>query len=265
MKLNALIAGCLAVSSLYAALPSVAHAEALAQPMPMESRVVVYAYDPNNTFTVLARPGAMTTITFGEDEELTGFALGDTIRWKAEEAGRHIFIKPMVGGLFTTAALVTNKRTYLLNLRSSPEDGIWYQGVAWEYPQIMMMKRIAQQKKDEEAKKEEDRKETVRLGALDDPTKLNFGYKIEGDDRVKPQQVFDDGKFTWIRIASGDKEMPIVMMDNDGKLELMNYVVKGDFIIVQQTFDKAVLRVGSRAAQITRNGSRAGFLGFLGQ
>lgn len=249
------------MSGALGAISNVAHAEALAQPMPMESRVVVYAYEPHNTYTVLARPGAMTTITFGEDEELTGFALGDTIRWKAEEAGRHIFIKPMLDGLFTTAALVTTKRTYLLNLRSSPEGGIWYQSVVWEYPHLMMMKRAEQKKKEDEAKKEEERKETMRLGALDDPTKLNFGYKIEGDERVKPQQVFDDGKFTWIRLASEDKEMPVVMMDNDGKLELMNYVVKGEFIIVQQTFDKAVLRVGSRAAEITRNGSSRGFLG----
>lgn len=262
---NALFAGCLIVAGSLWAMSSVAHAEAVAQRMPMESRVVVYAYEPHNTYTVLARPGAMTTITFGEDEELTGFALGDTIRWKAEEAGRHIFVKPMVSGLFTTAALVTNKRTYLLNLRSSPEDGIWYQSVVWEYPHLMMMKRVEQKKKEEAAKKEEERQESMRLGALDDPTKLNFSYKIEGDERVKPQQVFDDGKFTWIRLASGDKEMPVVMMDNDGKLELMNYVVKGDFIIVQQTFDKAVLRVGSRAAEITRSGSRRGFLGLFGQ
>lgn len=248
------------VISLFA--PLSANAEALAQPMPMESRVVVYAFEPNNTYTVLTRPGAMTTVTFGEDEELTGFALGDTIRWKAEEAGRHIFIKPMLGGLFTTAALVTNKRTYLLNLRSSPEDGIWYQNVYWEYPQIMMMKRVAQQKKEAEEKKEEERKDASRLGVLDDPSKLNFDYRIEGDERVKPQQVFDDGRFTWIRLSGEGKEMPVVMLDNDGKLELMNYIVKGDYIIVQQTFDKAVMRVGSRAAEITRKGAvKTGFLG----
>lgn len=260
---NTFIAVCLIATTTLAAAPVVAQAEALAQPMPMESRVVVYAFEPNNTYTVLARPGAMTTITFGEDEDLTGFALGDTIRWKAEEAGRHIFIKPMLPGLFTTAALVTNKRTYLLNLRSSPESGIWYQSVVWEYPQITMMRRVEQKKKEEETKKEEDRKEVLRLGTVDDPTKLNFGYLIEGDDRVKPQQVFDDGKFTWIRLSGGDKEMPVVMMDNDGKLELMNYIVKGDFIIVQQTFDKAVLRVGSRAAEVTRNDSRKGFFGLF--
>jgi len=38
--------------------PAAACAEATAQPMPMESRVVVYAYEPNNTYTVLTRPGA---------------------------------------------------------------------------------------------------------------------------------------------------------------------------------------------------------------
>ncbi len=262
---NVFIACCMAVSGAMALTPNVALAEAQAQPMPMESRVVVYAYEPHNTYTVLARPGAMTTITFAEDEELTGFALGDTIRWKAEEAGRHIFIKPMLDGLFTTAALVTTKRTYLLNLRSSPENGIWYQSVVWEYPHLMMMKRAEQQKKEAEAQKEQERKEVMRLGEVDDPTKLNFGYKIEGDERVKPQQVFDDGKFTWIRLAGGDKEMPVVMMDNDGKLELMNYVVKGEFIIVQQTFDKAVLRVGARAAEITRTGAARRLLGSIWQ
>ena len=250
--------GCLLGLAAALASPQL-YAEATPQPMPMESRVVVYPYEPNNTYTVLARPGAMTTITFGEDEELTGFALGDTIRWKAEEAGRHIFIKPMVNGLFTTAALVTNKRTYLLNLRSSPEEGIWYQAVHWEYPQLMMMKRAEQKKAAEEQKKEAERQETQRLGTLDDPTKLNFGYSIDGDERVKPKQVFDDGRFTWMRLAGGNAEMPVVMLDNDGKLELMNYTVKGDFIIVQQTFDKAVLRVGARAAEVTR---KTGLFGF---
>lgn len=256
--MNKLALGCLLALGTALAAPLI-KAEAVPQSMPMESRVVAYPYEPHNTFTILARPGAMTTITFGEDEELVGFALGDSIRWKAEEGARHIFIKPMVEGLFTTAALVTDKRTYLLNLRSSPEGGIWYQSVHWEYPQLMMMKLAKTQKAAEEKKKEEEHQETLRLGALDDPTKLNFAYSIDGDERVKPKQVFDDGRFTWIRLAGGDAEMPVVMLDNDGKLELMNYTVKGDFIIVQQTFDKAVLRVGARAAELTR---KTGLFGF---
>ena len=134
------------------------NAESEPFPLPSDNRLVVFRYDANQTYTVLAVPGAVTDIAIGDDEELTiAPALGDSVQWRVETAGRHVFVKPIKSDLFTSMTLVTTKRTYQVTLRSSPQGGKWYQRVSWEYPDIIIG-QFKQIKHAIEDKRSEDRR-----------------------------------------------------------------------------------------------------------
>ena len=233
------------------ALPALAETAAI--PMPSDTRLVVFTYDANNTFTVLARTKSVTDITFHPDEEVTAMAVGDTAQWIVSKTPGHVFIKPIHPNIATTATIVTSKRTYQLTLRSGPENGQFYQRVSWDYPDIVVFQQeVARQVKARADAEEARLAETVVTPnvALD---KLNFDYTMDGEAEWKPSQVFDDGKFTWIRLSKS-QEMPAVFLKPEsGPAELLNYNMRGQFIVVQRIVPRILMKSGETEIVITNN------------
>ena len=229
------------------------NAESEPFPLPSDNRLVVFRYDANQTYTVLAVPGAVTDIAIGDDEELTiAPALGDSVQWRVETAGRHVFVKPIKSDLFTSMTLVTTKRTYQVTLRSSPQGGKWYQRVSWEYPDIIIG-QFKQIKHAIEDKRSEDRRLADQIVTERvDYAKLNFDYRIKGDKRFMPTTVFDDGKFTWIKLPADLQDMPALFIVENTALKLINYTQRGDYLVVHRTAPKFVLKLGSAETVITK-------------
>lgn len=211
---------------------------------PQETRLVRFVYDENRTFDILTRPGAVTDIWLPSGETLVAFVLGDTVQWIFDQAPGHIFVKPARENLFTSATIVTSKRSYQLQLRSMPADGNWYQRVSWEYQGLV----VARQQAEEEAKPE--------AGDLPSPEKLRFGYKIKGSASFAPTTVFDDGRFVWMKLPSGTQETPAVFMREKNKLVLVNYTVQGGYLIAQRLADQFVLKTGKSEVHVVRQGGR---------
>lgn len=240
------------------------YAEVGAIPLPGDTRLVVFSYDANNTYTVLARPGAITDIQLNSDESLVALAVGDTIQWIVADSEGHVFIKPTRNDLFTSATLVTSKRTYQLTLKSVSEDAKWYQRVTWNYPEISMLKRVEAQKRQEQQVVEQKKKEEMVLSQGISIDNLNFNYQIDGDAPFKPVQVFDDGKFTYFRIDRKAQELPAMFtVGDDGEGELANYVIKGDYLMLQRLSQSVILKLGKQEVKITRldKGRAANFFG----
>lgn len=249
MKLLALIiAGFISVI-----LPVAANADISAIPMPGDTRLVVFPFDANDTYTVLARPKSVTDISIHPDENIIAMAVGDSAQWVISKTTGHVFIKPIRPDIATTATIVTDRRTYQLTLRASPEDGKFYQRVSWDYPDIV----IFQQEQAARAKASFDA-ERVRLeSTVVTPNvaieKLNFDYTIKGEADFKPQQVFDDGKFTWIRMSAA-QEMPAVFLKSEsGDAELLNYNMRGQFLVIQRLVPRLLLKSGDMEIIITNN------------
>lgn len=230
---------------------SVSKAEVQAIPMPADTKLVVFAYDKNNTYTILTRPRNITNIVLHQDEEVVAMALGDTAQWMVTEVPGHIFIKPLHPDIVTSGTLVTNKRTYQFSLRSSPENGKYYQRVSWEYPDLIVLRNqhAAEVKASIESERAK-REETIvsRDVNIED---INFDYKIEGDADWKPQQAFDDGKFTWIRLKKS-QDIPIVLaLNQDDKAELVNTNIRGEYIVIQRILPRILLKLGDTEIKIT--------------
>ena len=104
----------------------------------------IYAYSPGAIYQVYAAPGQITDIALEQGEQLTGsgpVAAGDTVRWVVgdTESGAgdtrrvHILVKPTRAGIETNLVVNTDRRTYLIELRSRERP--YMPSVAWFYPE----------------------------------------------------------------------------------------------------------------------------------
>lgn len=230
--------------------------------MPGDTKLVVFNYDQNNTYSIYTMPGMITDIQLGDDEKLSAFAFGDSIQWITADADGHLFVKPTLTGLYTSATIVTNKRSYQLTFKSVADGQKWYQRVSWHYPQMIMLHKIEEQKNQERPLPLPEEKKFVAAEqkTSDESTvnqanvnSLNFDYTIDGDADFKPEQVFDDGTFTYLKINSHAQELPAMFIVNDSKdTELANYLVKGSYMLLQRTANTILLKLGDKEVKISK-------------
>lgn len=263
MKRRALLA-LLAAFSVFAALPGPTHAQAQAEVLSADTRLVVFRFDPNLTYPVLARPGVVTHVQLHPGETLRALAVGDSVQWQVQQTGNNIFIKPVKADLFTSATVVTDKRTYQLTLRAGRSDGKWYQRISWEYPDLIVFeaKEAARSVQVAEAERKEAASQTTNTRV---PVEnLNFGYEISGEAAFRPGQVFDDGRFTWLRLGRS-QELPAFFIINDsGEAEIANYLMKGEFMMVQRLFHEGVLKLGRQEVRVRNARARSHGLSGVG-
>jgi P-type conjugative transfer protein TrbG len=85
---------------------------------------------------------------------------------------------------------------------------------------------------------------------------LNFRYRIQGDNPPwKPLRAFDDGRQVIIEFPGGigQGEMPpLWVIGAEGGAELVNYRVRGRYMVVDRLFAAAELRLGEKHQQKVR-------------
>jgi type IV secretion system protein VirB9 len=235
----------------------VARANAAARVQPTRAAYAnaeqVFHFEEGALYQVYAAPGRITDIALEEGEQLSGtgpVAAGDTTRWvignteSGSGAGRrvHILVKPTRTKLVTNLIVNTDRRTYHIELRTTPAT--YMASVSWRYPEEQ---RAAAQ---------------VQAAAFPQATSklegLNFSYRISGDHPAwRPVRVFDDGRQTVIEFPANvsQSEMPPLFVSGpDGKAtDLVNYRVSGQRIVIDRLIDRAELRLGDkRGAQRVR-------------
>ena len=220
--------------------------------------VQVYPYSEGALYQVYAAPGRVTDIALQPGEELVGagpVAAGDTVRWIIgdTESGVgptrriHILIKPTRADLQTNLVINTDRRTYHLELRAA--ERTYMASLSWSYPQDAL---IALSRRSEEAQAVE----PVGVSTLEALDRLNFRYRIEGDNPAwKPVRAFDDGRQVFVEFPAGiaQGEMPpLWIIGAEGGVELVNYRVRGRYMVVDRLFGGAELRLGGERQQRVR-------------
>ncbi|QOZ29671.1 P-type conjugative transfer protein TrbG [Bradyrhizobium sp. CCBAU 51753] len=209
----------------------------------------IYAYSPGALYQIYAAPGQITDIALEEGEQLTGsgpIAAGDTVRWVVgdTESGSgdtrrvHILVKPTRASIETNLIVNTDRRTYLIELRSRERP--YMPSIAWYYP---------------ETARERSRSVALRP-VLPDPAQRISRYAIEGDSPSwRPLAAYDDGRKVYVEFPKGivQGEMPpLFVIGPDGKTELVNYRAYGNVLIVDRLFAAAELRLGGERQQKVR-------------
>lgn len=236
---------------------SFVYAQATPTPLPTDTRLVVFAFDENNTYQVLTRPSYLTNIQLGPDEKFVHLVIGDTVSWVADQSKfGNLFIRPKFPNIQTSATIVTTKRTYQLILKGGSETDKWYQRVTWEYPNSLKSEdydlvdlsqpiapvRATANQQSAYLASDSTPPGSNRTVALDN---LNFEYTVKGRAPFAPVQTFDDGRFTWIKMPKMLQDLPAVFARNtDGSVELVNYTIDGDYVVVQKIAPSILLKLG---------------------
>lgn len=215
--------------------------------------VQVYPFSSGALYQVYCAPGEVTDIALQEGEQLVGsgpVAAGDTVRWIIgdTESGAgaakkvHILIKPTRPELVTNLIINTDRRTYLLELRSTEKT--YMASVSWQYPEDQL---IALRRQNQVA-------DAAAPIATDvDISALNFRYAIQGDTPAwRPLRAFDDGQKVYIEFPPGIRQgemPPLFVIGPAGGSELVNYRVRGNYYIVDRLFAAAELRLGDKDSE----------------
>lgn len=212
--------------------------------------VQVYPFAQGALYQVYSAPGQVTDVALQEGEQLVGsgpVAAGDTVRWiigdteSGAGAGKqiHILVKPTRAELLTNLVINTDRRTYHMELRSTPST--YMASVSWQYPQDQLIALRRQNSQAEAA-------QPVADGI--DLARVNFRYDVTGDRAPwRPLRAFDDGRQVFIEFPRGigQGEMPplFVVGPEGDTSELVNYRVRGNYMIVDRLFAAAELRFGA--------------------
>ncbi|MGT2460240.1 TrbG/VirB9 family P-type conjugative transfer protein (plasmid) [Cupriavidus basilensis] len=231
-------------------------AAALPIEVPDESRIVMFTYSPDAIFRVLTTPGTITHLELEAGEGIVETpAIGDSIQWRVSGGPRNLYLKPLRPNLTTTLTVVTDKRTYQLELRSGEPGAKRFQKVTFHYPDEEAALTLKERDKVEAVVADKARLKSQELGGAPDPTAYVFDYDLEGDAPFKPITVFNDGRQTFLRLPTV-QDQPGVFLYEDDKPSLVNYVVKGDYVIVDRVANKLLLKLGKREVRVTRKTSR---------
>ena len=203
--------------------------------------IQIYPWSEGALYQVYAAPGQITDIALEPGESLTGagpIAAGDTARWIIgdTESGSgatrraHVLVKPTGTDITTNLVITTDRRTYMLELRSGEKP--YMPAVAWAYPQVASQLQTVQ---------------TTPI--IPAQAARNYRYGLAGDTPPwRPVSVYDDGRRVYVEFPRGivQGEMPpIFVIGSDGQPEIVNSRIYQNILIVDRLFGAAELRLGS--------------------
>ena len=247
MKLkNSLLASLIGIVSLNAS------AEIFPTPISSDGRIMSVEYSSDDVIRIPIRVGVATLIQLENGEEIsdensTGAGLGDLKAWQVDLRGNNIFIKPKASNPDANMVIVTTKRTYALHLKTAAANKAGYI-IRFTYPDT----QLAQEK---EALKHSLAIQNKLASANGEATKnigkINMkGYFMRGDSELAPKQIWDDGRFTYLKYPNS-KDLPAVYrILPDGKEMLVNTHVQDDMIVLQETAKGYMLRLGQSVLEI---------------
>ena len=204
--------------------------------------------------SVVTAPLRISDIQLEAGEIIRDVQVGDATRWvislstsgSNQNLTSHVIVKPTDVNLKTTIAIMTDRRTYHLNLVSRKYD--YMPIIAFDYiGDIQDTLAAYKNQVNQKMKNKEFRTSNNPMVAPKNIDTLNFNYSVDGTAPWKPIRVYNDGIKTYIQMPKKMKfnEAPILMvLDSSDNNQIVNYRLKNDRFIVDKIFSKAVLMVG---------------------
>lgn len=219
--------------------------------------IQVYPWSEGALYQVYAAPDQITTIALEPGESLSDpgpIAAGDTARWiigdttsgSGSRRRVHVLVKPTRAGISTNLVIATDRRTYLIELRSGEKP--YMPSVAWSYPSPPTGRQP----------------HGASAPLIPAPPLRNHRYELAGDAPPwRPVSVYDDGRRVYVEFPRGivQGEMPpLFVLGSDGEVEIVNTRIHHNILIVDRLFGAAELRLGSgerqQTVRILRTGKR---------
>ena len=197
-----------------------------------DARIHTLMYDPERVVELNAHFGYQMMIQFGADERIEDVAIGDGAAWQItpNKGASLLFIKPIDHDAATNMTVVTDRRSYLFELRvdadgyRSPSQMTYV--VRFTYPPDPTV--VA----------------TPPPPPPPPPERRNGAYTYTGARDLLPAEVFDDGKFTYFKWPESQSTPALFLLASDGTESLVNYSYRDGYQVVEQVAARFRLRNG---------------------
>lgn len=216
---------------------SQAHAQAT-QAVITDSRIKTFVYNENDVYSLLTHYGYQCNIEFGPKENIETISIGDRVGWQVIPSGRRLFIRAMTENAHTNMTVVTNKRAYQFDMRSSgseirPNEELVYVA-RFFYPEEgspIQQALIASA--------------DLSQALTSTEPRYNYNYSMTGPDSFAPTKIFDDGRFTYFKFAPTQAQSPaILMVKADGQELPLTARTANGYLVVPVVSKRFSLRQG---------------------
>lgn len=231
-----------------AALMGCTLASAATAPTPstFDQRIQNVMYNPDDVVVIRTRPGNTTLVKLEPGEVVVGIpggglSIGDSEAWTIGIRENSIFLKPKAPFPDTNINLVTNKRTYAIQLVETTDIKRASWQVRYQYPAVPVPFK----------------EPVVDRGPCSDGP-INRNYFKYGDQSLSPTEVWDDGRFTCMRFPTS-KALPNVYRYNpksELKEAITNFHMKDDILVVHEVTDEFRLRIGDQVLGVKTDSLR---------
>lgn len=198
-----------------------------------DPRIQSVDYAPDQVVLLQGAAGYQITVELSPDEQVENVAVGDSAAWQvtANHRGDHLFVKAIQPGVSTNMTVVTTVRLY--NFELVPTSGgagdIAYT-VRFRYPGT-----------------------TSAAFADDAPSAAGEGrYRLGGDKALRPSEISDDGKHTYIRWPREVSLPAVYAVGSTGQEMLVNGMMREDVFVIDSVAQRLVFRIDKATATATR-------------
>ena len=224
--------------------------------------VYVCRYSPDSICKLRLREFMNTTIILPEDDEIDIFDLGDTENFdffpiiKDEKYTRYGSLRNKNPGADTSLSIISkNGYVYTFYIKVDDIHSIFVPDmkVYVENP-LLIAKQVINQATNDQSEEKHDflksKKNLEYLRSLDDVdiSKIEFRYTTDGDETLKPANIFDDGLWTYFQYTTDNLDyvsrVPAVYKVVDGVDTPINLRVVNGTLIAESTSDAWTLRSG---------------------
>lgn len=242
-----------------------ANKKAMVQPASSDyiNSITTYTYMPGALYQIYTAPLNVTDIEFETGEHVISVAAGDTLRWQVSRTfsglGRdrheHLLVKPIDESLNNNLVVMTDRRTYHLQLHSTIDS--YMSSVRWLYSEGDQG-FIQTYDKSPEALPSSNVSVGANMQGLELNT-LDFNYHAEIVSPAKkspvwmPMMVFNNGSKTFIQFPANLQQAPTLFVDDgNGQAHTVNYRVEGNYYIIDSVARRIELRVGQTDPTIVK-------------
>ena len=217
-------------------------ARAADEPRPgsLDPRIQSVQYDPDQVVLLRGTLGYQFMLEFAPGEHIDTVSIGDSLSWQVTPNRRAdvLFIKPLSRST-TNLTVLTDQRRYSFELQVAPgkpgQPILYIARMVYPPPAAAVAVDTAPQSEPP-------------------PVVANRSYNIKGSKQNRPMRVFDDGQMTYFEWSANSSLPAIFAVGGDGHESLVNFVVRGPYVVVQQLAQRFVLREGKEVATVDNNG-----------
>src|SRR6056297_1348214 len=200
---------------------STALAEVQPRRGPHDARVRLATFVDGEVYQIRTSLTHVTSIEFGPGETIRSIIAGDTEGFLLDgvPGGQAFAIKPVVRGAHTNITVYTNRRSYYFNVTEAADPTFYV--IRFRYTGA-----------------ERDETRAIARGPV------NHAYGVSARAEITPQEIWDDGTFTYFRFGA-NAPVPAIFRWSAGRERSVNAQATEDGVIrVSGVSPRWVLRLG---------------------